>query len=108
MPTAPRRLSSCKVRGTAPCLELFEVTCPLPKGSDGDEPPRLSVQHVSEAVTEAVRASILHYLQCWLQHVLICADRDTNHRDPTIVCNADNNAFQDTSTLGRRVVPLRG
>ena len=54
----------------------------------------LACRHVSEAAAEVICASVLHYLHCSLQHVLVCADRDTNHRHPTFVS-------MRTSTLSR-------
>ena len=92
-PTAPRCLPSCKLRGTTPCPEPFPGDLSLPKGFDDDEGRRLHVRHISEAARKAICASVLHNFRCSLQHVLVGADRDANHRHPSFVCNVDINAF---------------
>ena len=66
MPTAPRCLPFCMLRGTALCREPLEVVSPLPEGFDDDEGRRLFVRHVGEAACKVVRASLLNYLPCSL------------------------------------------
>ena len=65
------------------------------------------LSHVLEAAREAVCASIPYYLYSSLQHVFVCADRDTDHGHPTLSCNADFNAFQEQPPPGGWGVPIR-
>lgn len=93
----------CMLRGTQSRVQgSFYVFFPRSEAFDGDEGRRLPVRHVSGA------AFIVHYPHYSPQHVLVCADRDTNHRHPFFAGNADvKNAFQEIHLLRHWGVPFR-
>ena len=91
------------------CVESpFEVASPLPEGFDDDDGRRSFVRRVGDAACKVVRASLLNYLPCSLYDVFICDDRDTNHRHPSFVGNADIDAFKERNILRRGAWPFGG
>lgn len=74
-------------------VQSLEMIFPLPEGFNGDESGGLLVARDCEAAREVIRAPILHCLHCSLQRILVCVDRDTQHRYLSFVGTANVYAF---------------
>lgn len=103
-PAVPRCAPAC-VDDSSRVQRPLEVTCYLLEEFDGDEGRRFLARRVSEAAPKVVHACMLVYPHRSLDHVFVCADRDSRH--PSFVGNTSVDAFQEINVLHRLCVPFR-